>query len=204
MVLIEREDGLQIRRISSDDEIEEWRGAFIGAYQTVFSGPPYRERFSPSDAGGVYRRLTRTRGHITLLAVNPKHMVVGFGVAIPLGAKSSVSRELTGLVTLEDTMYLAELGVLPQHRGSGLGRTLVQARLALIDNSRYQNVCLRVAAERNASYNMYVGMGFTDMGVYMEVSAPRTNGTVRTDRRLFLHARLSSLDLGDCASLVSS
>ena len=60
----------------------------------------------------------------------------------------------------------------------------------MVDPNRYGQVVLRVSASKNISYNQYIGMGFVDMGVYMEVKSRRTSGHVTTDRRLFLHQPL--------------
>ena len=57
------------------------------------------------------------------------------------------------------------------------------------------HVVLRVAASRNASYEMYRAMGFDDMGVTMSVSTQRIDGEVRSDRRLFLSRMISQVDL---------
>lgn len=181
---------VRIIRVTSVSDASRWRPSFIGAYQTIFGGAPYFERFSPAEADGVYRKLTGTPGNITLLATVGSR-VVGFGIAIPLQYKADVARQLTGLVPLERTMYLAELGVLEEYRRQGLGRVLIRERVKLVDPARYGQVVLRVSASRNVSYNQYIKMGFVDMGVYMEVKALRTSGQVTTDRRLFLHQPLT-------------
>jgi ribosomal protein S18 acetylase RimI-like enzyme len=174
-------------RLETADDISRWRAGFIGAYQTVFSDEPYFERIYPSEAEGVYRKLTSTPDNITLLAVRTSsQQVVGFASGIPLRAKPDVARQLAGLVPGPNSYYFAELGVLHDFRGAGLGRTFVQERLDLLDGSTYSHIILRVAASRNASYEMYRSMGFEDMGVYMEVPAMRIDGHVTTDRRLFL------------------
>ncbi|MCA9569771.1 MAG: GNAT family N-acetyltransferase [Myxococcales bacterium] len=192
-IVRELDDGVVIRRVSED--ADDWRAPFTGAYQTIFSGPPYFERYYPSEAEGVFRKLTRTPGNITLLATRGLTSVVGFGVAIPLAHKPSVAVELTGLVPIAHTMYLAELGVLESHRGAGLGKVLVQERLAAIDPNNYTHVVLRVSAGENPSSHLYKELGFEEMGVYMEVSSMRTDGRVKTDRRLFLSKVLSQVDL---------
>jgi len=195
MNIADLEDGVRILRLEEPDEINRWRPGFIGAYQAIFAGPPYFERFYPSDVSGLYRQLTSTPDNISLLAVRGATQVVGFGIAIPVRYKRAVARELSGLVPLYHTMYLAELGVLDKYRKRGLGQRLVLERARLIDLERYSHVVLRVPASRNAAYDMYRAMGFEDMGVYMEVASRRIDGRVTTDRRLFLHGVLSQLDL---------
>jgi ribosomal protein S18 acetylase RimI-like enzyme len=193
MIVRELEDGVVIRRVT--DDADDWRAAFTGAYQTVFAGPPYFERYYPSEAEGIYRKLTGTPGSIVLLATQGLTRVVGFGVAIPLAAKPPVAVELTGLVPIQHTMYLAELGVLDEFRGHGMGKVLVQERLAAMDRNNFSHVVLRVSAGENPSSRLYKELGFEEMGVYTEVSSKRNDGRVKTDRRLFLSKVLSQVGL---------
>jgi ribosomal protein S18 acetylase RimI-like enzyme len=187
------DDEIEILRLTDEDEVSRWRAGFIGAYQTVFSDEPYFERIYPSEAEGVYKKLTNTPDNITLLAVRNTSQVVGFASAIPMKYKPDVARSLAGLVPVPNSFYFAELGILHDYRGRGLGRTLVKERLNLIDHATFSHVILRVAAKRNASYEMYLSMGFEDMGVYMEVPAMRIDGRVITDRRLFLCCVISQI-----------
>jgi ribosomal protein S18 acetylase RimI-like enzyme len=186
-------DDITIRRLTTANEIAQWRAPFIGAYQTVFSGFPYYERWYPAEAEGVYRRITALEDNIVLLATRGADQVVGFGVAIPIAGNRAVSTHLTGLVPLKHTFYLAELGVLDGYRGKGLGRTLVRERLRLIDAKRYTHVVLRVSTNHNPSSEMYKALGFEEMGVYMDVSAIRIDNKVTTDRRMFLSKLLSQV-----------
>lgn len=183
---------IDLHRLETPEEASRWRPGFVGAYQTVFADEPYFERFTSEEADGIYHRLVSIPENITLLAVEGTR-VAGFSAAIPLRFKRDVARSLSGLVSVQHGFYLAELGVLREHRSKGLGRKLIQERLRLIDRDRYSHVVLRVAASRNASYDMYRSMGFEDMGVYMEVPMLRTDGSVTTDRRLFLCSVISEV-----------
>jgi GNAT superfamily N-acetyltransferase len=175
-----------IVRVQSPQQAIAWRPGFVGAYQTIFSEPPYNERFYPNEAEGVLQRALQTPGHITLMAIRGRNSVVGFGFAVPLVGRPDVARHMHGLLPIEHTFYLAELGVLPSHRGYGLGRTLIEARLEMVDRDRFSHVVLRTSATRHAAYELYAQLGFEDIGVYMDVSSRRVNGSVTTDRRLFL------------------
>lgn len=192
MALIGNHGDLELHLLDSQDEISRWRFGFVGAYQTVFADEPYHERFSSEEADGVYQRLVQIPENITMLAVDGTK-VAGFSSAIPLKYKRDVARSLSGLVPVQHSFYLAELGVLRQYRGRRLGRRLIEERLQRIDRKVYSHVLLRVAASRNASYEMYLSMGFEDMGVYMEVPMLRVDGTVTTDRRLFLCSVISEV-----------
>lgn len=191
-VLVERDDGIRIIRLHHHSQSLAYRAAFAGAYQTVFSDPPYNERFYPSEAQAVLRQHLETPGHIVLLAVRGIAQVVGFGLAVPAHTRGGVSRELRGLLPVRRSIYMSELGVLRRYRKSGLGRQLVQLRLSLLDRTRYDHVVLRTSASRDGAYEMFMSLGFEDMGVYMEVASRRVDGTVSTDRRLFLTRTLDS------------
>jgi len=182
-----------IRPIDTAEEAAAWRAGFVGAYQSVFSGFPYFERFYPSEAEGVYRRLLATPGRIVLVATRGVSQVVGFGAAIPLEHKPSVASELTGLVPIKHTYYLAELGVIERYRSKGLGQRLIRERIRRMDRERYSHVVLRVSMNNNPSRELYEKLGFEEMGVYMDVSAMRTDGKVTTDRRQFMSKMLSQV-----------
>jgi GNAT superfamily N-acetyltransferase len=185
-VIAQRDDGVRILRIESQEEADPWRASFAGSYQAIWQEPPYNERYFPEEAEGVLRHAVDVPENITLLAVRESGVVVGFAISYPLAAKADVCRELRGLLPIEDVFYFAELGVLERWRAAGLGHQLVNLRLDLIDRSRFHYVLLRTSAVRNASYEMYRRMGFDDTGVYMEVASRKVDGGTRTDRRLFL------------------
>ena len=116
--------------------------------------------------------------------------MVGFGMAVPLISQPTIGRALRGLLPLDHTFYLSELGILPAWRKKGIGRKLVDSRLDLINRQRYSHVTLRTSASRDHSYQMFLRLGFEDMGVYQEVQSRRVDGVMRTDRRVFLSKML--------------
>ncbi|MBM4365655.1 MAG: GNAT family N-acetyltransferase [Deltaproteobacteria bacterium] len=186
LTVAERDDGLRILRIESPAEAEPWAPAFAGAYQEIWSEPPYNERFSSEEACAVLTRALRIPDNIVLLAVRDSGLVGGFGFAFPVGSKPDVVREIRGLLPIDRTFYFAELGVMERWRRTGLANQLIALRLGLIDRERYDHVIMRTSALKNATYDMYKKMGFEDTGVYMEVPARRNDGSFRTDRRLFM------------------
>ena len=194
-IIAERPDGIRIVRVSTPAEAAPFRVSFAGAYQDIFSEPPYNERFSPDEAGAVLQQFLQVPDNVTLLAVRGDESVVAFGIGVPAASRPDVARELRGLLPVNHSFYLAELGTLDPYRGRGLGRMLIRLRLELIDRQRYRHVVLRTSAVRNASYEMYIAMGFDDTGVYMEVPSRRMDGSVSTDRRLFLAKVITPEDL---------
>ncbi|MDP6946796.1 MAG: GNAT family N-acetyltransferase [Myxococcota bacterium] len=173
-------------RIQRAEDAVRYRASFAGAYQDIFSEPPYNERFFPSEAQAALHRYVQTQEHITILAVRGRSRVVGFGIGVPALSKPDIARDLHGLLPVQHSFYLAELGVLEGHRGKGIGKSLISHRMQAIDANRYTHAVLRVSAVKNATYDMYMAMGFDDIGVYTEVHSRRIDGRVSTDRRLFL------------------
>ncbi len=185
-MLIDDHGNMSIHRITTVEDVHRFRAGFIGAYQTVFSGFPYFERFFPNEAEGVYRKLTGLDESVILVAVRGETQVVAFAAAIPLAAKEDVAAHLTGLVPLRHTYYLAELGVLEPYRNRGLGKVLIRQRIQAMDPQRYSHVVLRVSMNNNPSKDLYESLGFEEMGVHMDVSSMRVDGKVTTDRRMFM------------------
>jgi len=190
-------ESIAYHHLQDAEAVARWRTAFIGAYQTIFSQEPYRERFSPAEADGIYRKLTGSSDHVTVIATNKSGNLVGFGIGVGLKHKADVARELGGLVPLRHTFYLAELGVLPRYRNQGIGRRLVQERMQRIDGARYTHAVLRMSSRYAPSDSLYASLGFEAMGVSMEVRMLRTNGRVTTDRRDFLCQVLSQVPKSD-------
>ena len=68
-IIAERPDGIRIVRVSTPAEAAPFRASFAGAYQDIFSEPPYNERFSPDEAEGVLTGFLQIPDNITLLAL---------------------------------------------------------------------------------------------------------------------------------------
>ena len=186
MVLIERDDGIRLIKIESIAQARPFRPSFAGAYQTVFAEPPYNERFYPSEAGAVLTQILESPDHMAIFAVRGETQVVGFGLGVPVASYTVIQRQLRGLLPVKHSYYFAELGGLEPYRRKGIGRSLTQTRVQLVDPNRFSHIVLRTSVARDASYTLYQELGFEDMGVYTEISSRRTDGSVRTDRRMFL------------------
>jgi len=183
-----------VTRLTSASALDTWRQPFAHAYADVFQGPPYHEITTIERGDATYRRLTAVPDHITVIATH-EGAVAGFAVAVPLRAVPAVAQRLTGLVPVEHTYYLAEMGVLPAFRKQGIGRTLVKERLRHMALDRYSHVVLRVSGSENYSTDLYKSLSFVDMGVSMDVTQPRVDGTTRSDTRRFLCRLLSQTDV---------
>lgn len=188
---------IRLFHVATPEACRRWRAGFIGAFQAICAAAPFYERYSPDEAGGVWQRLTRGPDHITVLAVGPSDEVVGYALGVPLAAERALARQLDGLIAVPQTFYFAELGVLPEYRGCGLGTTLVRARLHTIDPERFEAIVLRAPVPQSGDYPIFTKMGFEEMGVSSDVRTLRTDGRVTADRRAFLHCVLSQIRLDE-------
>ena len=186
MEICTRSDGIRIIQIRSKSDALPYRASMTGAYQTVFADHPYNERFYPSEAEAVLYQTLQSPENITFLAIKGETRVVGFGFAVPVSSRPEIARQLRGLIPIKNSFYLAELGVLESFRRRGLGKQLTALRLQHINKDLYTHAVLRISVQSHHASQMYHSMNFEDMGVYSEISSRRINGSVRTDRRLFL------------------
>ncbi|MCB9663721.1 MAG: GNAT family N-acetyltransferase [Alphaproteobacteria bacterium] len=194
MIVVELDDGCVVHRVEDPAEAEAFRAGFVKAYRDVFARPPYEESFTEDEASTIWDRLVGSPNHITFVVEDASELVA-FASAIPLSCDGPVARALAGLVPVRDTMYLAELGVLPEYRDRGLARLLVKARLKAMDPARFTHVVLRAVEGKNEALAMYRELLFTDMGVSMTVTRERIDGTVRSDERHFMSRVLSQVDV---------
>ena len=81
-LVAERPDGVHIHRAENTADGEAWCPAFAGAYQEIWSEPPYNERFSTEEASAILARAVRIPDQITLLGVRESGVVVGVGMAV--------------------------------------------------------------------------------------------------------------------------
>ena len=165
MIVLERPDGIRIVRVKTVEEAQRYRASFAGAYQDIFSEPPYNERFFPSEAQGILNRYLQTPENVCLLAIRGRSKVVGFGIGVPAHSKPDIARDLRGLLPVNHTYYLAELGVLE----SPAVRARKAARGHAARADRHKVFTHGRCKVKNQSYDMYMDMGFDDIGVYTEV-----------------------------------
>jgi len=196
MIIRTLDDGLEIHRVDSPEEVEGYRDSFARAYVRVFAEPPYQEQFTEAEAARLWDRLVGDEDDVVLVVLDQGE-VAGFAIATPLPEVADVARELAGLVPPRHTMYLAELGVVPEQSGERLRRLLAHLRLKLIDEDLYSHVVLRAPAGFIEIVEMYRELGFTEMGVSMQVSHLRTDGQVRSDERFFMGRVRSQVHVDD-------
>ncbi len=136
----------------------------------------------PEQAEAVYDTLQRAFAEQATL--NPPSGVTGeslesIAAAIETGQTivALLDGALVGTVRynlLPDSIYLGRLGVLPEHRRSGVGTALVewcQEVLAPAEGRRAIDVEVRAALPSNVT--LFRGLGFTELGSYSHPRNPK-------------------------------
>lgn len=140
----------------------------------------------PAQAEAIYQVLQRAFAEQATL--NPPTGVTGespTNIAAAIDSGQTIVALLDGEVVgtvrynlLPDSLYLGRLGVLPEHRRSGVGTALVewcQQVLAPAEGRRAIDVEVRAALPGNVS--LFRGLGFTEIGSYAHPRNPKA--TVR-------------------------
>tara|TARA_B110000037_G_scaffold214938_1_gene271605 strand:- start:152 stop:589 length:438 start_codon:yes stop_codon:yes gene_type:complete len=138
------------------------------------------------EAQAVLKRGLETAGNSNFFLVMGATQVLGFGLGVPLESRADICREVRGLLDISHTYYLSDFGVLPQYRERGLGRLILERRLADIDRSIFSHAIVRISTADVVSKRLYSKLGFEEVGVFQEVMGLRSDGTVRSDRRMFM------------------
>jgi len=175
----------QLLTIHNPTDFAPYADSFAKTFQAVFTSPPYQEQFLLSEALALMEFHLDTKQRWTMLALLDEE-VVGFGLGCASRNYPEISRHIHGLLPPKYTHYFAELGVLPEHRQQGLGKQITQRYLDWVDQQPYNHVLMRVSDTPNLANQMFIDMGFEDMGVSMEIASRRLDGSIQKDRRLFL------------------
>jgi len=174
--VIEKVDNLKsLAALFCNDKLMESYG--------VFSQPPYNEQFTNYEIRKIFLEYVKSG---LLFVARSEKQVVGFGAAIPISECNEIALLAEPFnIPLEDTWYMADLGVIAQRRREGIARQLVLARLDAIPKG--STVLMRTSTENTASQTLYRSLGFTQIeGMIQNVTQQRTDRTTQTDRRIFL------------------
>ena len=173
-----------LERISDRQQVDRAleSGEVVRLYQDVFAKPPYEEVFSDTDVRDIFTQYAENG--LVFLARSGDG-IIGFSAAVPLRDVPDVAAILQGAgVPVETASYMADLGVADASRRKGVGKQLVEAVLTAV---RGEQVTVRTSENNLIALSLYRSLGFTPLpGITQEISGERTDGEIRTDRRVFL------------------
>ncbi len=183
---------IRITRIHSIPELLKHLPNLTPVYQACFADPPYCEDFSVELVATIWTDFLRFNGLVFVAYVG--QTLVGFSAGHGLEFDTAITELLKQQLIPIDagrTVYMAELGVKHAWRGQDIGERLIDIRLAEIDATQYHWVLMRTSVENLKSTSLYQKRGFIEVPrTRMEITMPRTDGSMRTDTRYFMIRQL--------------
>ena len=177
--------------IVNKDNYEKYKTNYIKIYKDIFSKAPYFEIFTDEEVKEVYR-LSLLDSTISLLAIKD-NQIIGFALGIQLSIHND--EKFKNLVSeyfnLDKVLYNAELGVLPEYRGLGIGSELVDKRVLFAKEMGYETICMRTKKEGSMSISLYQKLGFKILEGVEEISTTEKNILLNElDVRIILYKNL--------------
>ena len=161
--------------IVNKENYEQYKNDYIKLYKEIFSKAPYFEIFTDKEVEEVYK-LSLLNLTISLLAIKD-NKIIGFALGIQLSIHNDKKFKMliSEYFNLDKVLYNAELGVLPEYRGLGIGSKLVKKRILFAKNMGYETVCMRTKKEGSMSISLYQKLGFKILEGVEEISTTKKN-----------------------------
>lgn len=170
-----------LNNISSIVSFEEFERLY-----KIFEEPPYNEKFTQAEVKEIYDELI-SLGHINGYYID-NELVGCIGYRKMIENEHPVHYEHP-----EDVAYFAEIIVLSDFRGRGIGTSMIKYMLNCLKHEGYSKVYMRTLQQgQSMSYGIAVKCGFTLMeNVVQAVKGPRTvEERDEVDVRIFLEREL--------------
>jgi len=177
--------------IINKENYEQYKNDYIKLYKDIFSKAPYFEIFTDKDVEEVYK-LSLLNSTISLLAIKD-NKIIGFALGIQLSIHNDKKFKMliSEYFNLDKVLYNAELGVLPEYRGLGIGSKLVKKRILFAKNMGYETICMRTKKEGSMSISLYQKLGFKILEGVEEISTTKKNILLdEIDVRIVLYKNL--------------
>ncbi len=186
LVLEKNRDPYRIESVLTSEQLDFYfaQKGLGQLYAEVFGNNPYWEYFSPAEIKIFFEEYL-TQG-IILLALDESNLLA-FTSAIPLANEPSLlSIAQQAGIPIDNSTYIAELGVRAESRKKRIGLTLMEELLTRLPTN--MNAFLRTVKGNEPAIKLYQGLGFEIIpGLEQNVTRPRTNLSVsQTDTRIFM------------------
>lgn len=97
-------------------------------------------------------------------------------------------------ITFKSTkvMYLSDIAVINEHRRHGIGSQLFDKCIEVSEEKGYELIYMRTNAPKGVSKSKGIALqkGFEETEHRQKISVMRTDGTIKTDERMFLVKKL--------------
>jgi len=166
---------------------------FTKVYKEAFSEPPYFEDYTDEQVVATAWQPHLLKGSIFLALADQQ--VIGLGCSLPLAHMDKEDPNIEACNSLRNfpdlpfdwrqACYMSELAVQPDFRRRGIGRELIQRRLAWAKEHGINYYVMRTAAVGSNSLTLYSKLGAKQIpGLEQDVSKTGVNSASK--KRIFL------------------
>ena len=117
--------------------------------------------------------------------------ISGALIATPLHFDHLIPDKIRQNISIEESVYIAEMMVTENARGKGLGKQLLEEFIQTVDKHRFKHAFIRVWVENIPAISLYRKMGYQDYAyIDQERTNPDTNVTF-VMHKVYLYRKLS-------------
>lgn len=160
--------------------------AMVQLYLQAFTTGEYAQYVSPKSAENQLNMLFES-GEAYLLKTADN--LAGFVICVSFAFDKEFPTSKHPSISLETTLYIAELVVEASFRGKGLGRKLMKEALLQAENGGYRQVAIRVWDENRAALQLYRSLGFETIDSIIQIKQKSANENFEM-RKLYLIKQL--------------
>lgn len=185
---------------------ESNRLSLIESYQDVFLNSLYEEDFSYEEVDNLLKEYEEELNYEGVLAVEEGN-IIGFAFGFQLTSEmnnedwraehdfTATNSEVDALGQFfqGDTYYFAELGVIEDERGRGIGKDLKREELERVENnSEYEKALMRTNQNNERKIEgVDQPLGFEKLPWKTEVEQRRESGEIEKDTRIWMSKDVS-------------
>lgn len=164
---------------------------FIQVYKEVFRGAPFYEDFTENEVREILTKYLLPESYLVIAIKDNK--MVGYGASIPATFCPGQVREiLSKYVVIEETIFNADLAVLPDYRRMGIGTRLIELRNEYSNTIGAGYIAMRTNKTGSLSKGIYLRHGFEELPESMQVKQKRIDNRLsEVDERVLLVKSIS-------------
>lgn len=185
---IEADTGLCVTRVQTPLQMASMLDMGLAdLYRSVFSEPPYLEKFTLDEVSEIFQDFLKEDGHVFVVQDPAQAMKpVGFVVSLPLKVEFNVVALTGKKLNVEKTAYIAEEGVGSSVRRQGLSGRMKNLLLKTCGMDGFDKVLLRTSINnyRQISAVNKAG-GVVLSNTFQDIARHRLDDSVSNDRNSF-------------------
>lgn len=148
---------------------QNYKAQLLRLYKDSFSTGLSAQKIDPVVAGHYLDALF-IEGYGILIV--EKDELIGALLTAPLSMDDQLPDKIRQNFLIEKCVYIAEMMVIENARGKGLGKQLLQEFIQTVDKQRFKHVFIRVWVENVPAVTLYRKMGYED---YATIDQVKTN-----------------------------